>query len=443
MMPSNPFPTMRSKTCFISAIALLAFSLPVTAKENWNLEQAIDYALEHNPSIEIAALQVEQAEATIGQARSGYRPKVEVQSGYMATNQPMMAFGSILNQGAFDFGLDFNKPGTVDDLSLSGRIVYPLYTGGRRSAELNSAKSNKQLSEFKEKAARKGLKLAVIQAWHNILKNKAFLESQQSNEAALERSLEVAQNQYDAGKFLKTEVLNLEVRLAQAKESVLNASMQLELAQRQLLNLLGTEDTQLLSRFDFSPQARQDEVFAQLEPLKRDEISAMELWVQSATEQVKAAGSANKPNVNSFASYQYNRGFEMDGDGDSWMAGISLNYSVYSGGAVKNRVKEARAAKRSAEQALRQTQLAVELEQRNGEIAYRSALESVRVTSKMIQQAEESAELSRQRFEKGVILSSELIDVENRLTEARTRRAQAVANLQIAKAQYKLAMGHL
>ena len=40
----------------------------------------------------------------------------------------------------------------------------------------------------------------------------------------------------------------------------------------------------------------------------------------------------------------------------------------------------------------------------------------------MVEQAEESAHLSRERFKEGLILSSELIDVENRLTDAQVRK---------------------
>ena len=48
----------------------------------------------------------------------------------------MMAFGSILNQRAFNFGLDFNRPGRIDNLNASGTVVQFLsYEGSFKAAD--------------------------------------------------------------------------------------------------------------------------------------------------------------------------------------------------------------------------------------------------------------------------------------------------------------------
>ena len=58
-----------------------------------------------------------------------------------------------------------------------------------------------------------------------------------------------------------------------------------------------------------------------------------------------------------------------------------------------------------------------------------------------MEQAEESANLSRERFKEGIILSSELIDVENRLTDAMVRGTLARAARRIAVANLRKATG--
>ena len=59
----------------------------------------------------------------------------------------------------------------------------------------------------------------------------------------------------------------------------------------------------------------------------------------------------------------------------------------------------------------------------------------------MVEQAEESARLSRERFKEGVVLSSDLIDVENRLTDALVRRTGARTSRRIAVADLRRALG--
>ena len=64
-----------------------------------------------------------------------------LRGGYTETNSPMMAFGSILNQRAFNFGLDFNHPGQIDNLNATGTVAYNLYSGGRATAGRSAAKA--------------------------------------------------------------------------------------------------------------------------------------------------------------------------------------------------------------------------------------------------------------------------------------------------------------
>jgi len=411
---------------------------------SWNLEDTIAYALENNPDIQIATESIEAAASKIEQARAAFRPQINVESSYMRTNIPMNAFGAILNQGVFNFGLDFNNPGEIDNLNVTGSVMYSLYQGGMRDANLEAARSAKSAYEFQRQATDQQIKFAVIQAWNQIIQAKENLKSQESNLNAFTKSLDLAQRQYEAGKFLKVEVLNLEVQVARAKEGFVNAQHGLELAREALLNLLGTDDNAVLHQIE--PEATEhQEAFdpATWTPRERAEVLAMKQQVAAAEKGLEATESSYSPQVNAFANYQYNKGFEFDGDGNHWMAGVSVNYNIYGGGLKENRVKEAKAALRQARSQLRKVELGIEFDQRNAVIGYRNATEAYEVTSKMVETAEESASLSRSRFESGVILSSELIDVENRLTEARMRRAFAITQVSIAEANLKRAYGYL
>ena len=59
----------------------------------------------------------------------------------MQTDSPMNAFGSILNQRAFNFGLDFNNPGTIDNLNATALLGVNLYSGGQVSAGKRAAEA--------------------------------------------------------------------------------------------------------------------------------------------------------------------------------------------------------------------------------------------------------------------------------------------------------------
>ena len=86
-------------------------------------------------------------------------------------------------------------------------------------------------------------------------------------------------------------------------------------------------------------------------------------------------------------------------------------------------------------------ELALGLEVSQAKLALELARQKQQVTQKRLEQAEESASLTKARFDAGVLLVSELIDSENRLTDARVRHELASSAVQIAIADLRRAAG--
>ena len=121
---------------------LLTCSLAASAAEVWTLERALDYALAHNPDARIAHHRIAAAQAGLEQANSTFWPKLQVRSSYTRTDNPMLAFGSILNQRSYSAALNFNDVPDVDNLNARGIVTVPIYAGGRNVAGRQAAKAN-------------------------------------------------------------------------------------------------------------------------------------------------------------------------------------------------------------------------------------------------------------------------------------------------------------
>src|SRR5258708_27083788 len=98
----------------------LVFWLAANAAEPWTLERSLDYALAHNPDARIAQHRIAAAEAGLEQANSAFWPRLRVESSYTRTDNPMLAFGNILNQRSYSSSLNFNAVPDVDDLNAPG-----------------------------------------------------------------------------------------------------------------------------------------------------------------------------------------------------------------------------------------------------------------------------------------------------------------------------------
>ena len=426
------------------SLAVVA-SLPVFAQADapWTLRTALAEARAHSPEAAIAAARLERAQAMVDQAGAAKLPQVSLQAGYSQTNNPMMAFGAILNQGAFTPTINFNAPGQVDNFNLTGTVGYNLYSGGRAAAGLAAARSGVAASEQDRASTFARLDAAVTRAYFGIRQAREGLAALDAAVATTEESLRVARLRYEAGQLLKSELLNLEVQLAQTREQQLSIRQQATLAARQFLYLLGR-----------APQggvvlADNDATIAALlvpdapTTAQRPERLAMEARVTAAAKMADVADGARKPVVNAFASYQLDQGWRLDGtgSGDSWMAGVQAEWNVFDGKTTSGKIRDARAQLAEAQAGLQQLDLALQLELEQARLAHEFAVEQLAVTATLVAQADESARISRARFEAGSLLSAELIGVETRLTEARMRRAVAAASERIAAAELRRAAG--
>jgi len=349
----------------------------------------------------------------------------------------MLVFGSILNQHAFDPGLDFNHVPDVDDMNVKGLLTMPLYAGGRNIAGRAAGKANTEAEKKSAEAVRNALGFEVARAYHSVLKTREFIRATDAGVRAFETNLAIANKRLTGGTLLKNEVLDVEVRLAHAREEFIRAQNANALAVRALRNLLGIDPT------DFSIEDSTPVVSV---PDAGDFSNRAELAVarhreRAAEANVKRAKSGYLPRVNAFGSMDYDYGWKSNGDGHSYTAGVLAQWDLWDGQASRAKVQQAKANWDIAREDERKIRLALDFEVEQARLALKEANERLTVTEKVVDQASESVELTRARFEQGLAIATQLIDAESALIAARVRRAEAEADRHIAVAAYRKALG--
>lgn len=406
--------------------------------QSWTLAEAVEYALTNNPEIHMALQRLESSTAMADSARSHTLPSVSLLAEYSQTSTPMYSFGNILNQGAFDSAIDFNDPGRTDDFLLQARIDYRLFDGGKRSAGVEQAKAESRASAGQLKVVHQQLAFEVVKTYHTIIQAKEMVGVREAAVEAAGASLAVGKAKFAAGNLLKQDLLNLELQQAREVENRIRSSHEYTLAQNIFWNLLGLGSSQQLNL----PVHTQDQSLPPaLDYSAREELRILDDSVRAAEAGLAAAQSDEKPAVDSFAQYQLEHGTVSGGSGDSWQAGVQLKYSLYNGNRTEAEIAAARARLGEAKARKARLELALSLELQKAEISYRQSLERLEVTAKMVEVAKESAKLSRIRFREGVILASDLIDTEVRLTDALAGHSAARADNRIAIANLLRATG--
>ena len=393
---------------------LLSWSLAAVSAEPWTLERALQQALAANPDARLAQQRIIGAQAGLDQANAAFWPRVQFQSSYTGSDNPMLAFGSILNQRAYSSSLNFNDVPSVDDLNARGLVTVPLYAGGKNTATRRAAKANTDAARQDNAAVRNALSFEVSRAFYTVLKTRQFVRAAEAGVNSFEASLAVAKKRLDGGTLLKTGVLDIEVRLAQAREELVRARNANALAVRVLRNLLGIESG------DFEVA---DTVLRQGQGMHGS-----------------FAKGGYLPRVNAFGSMDYDYGWTYSNGGGSYTAGALLQWDLWDGKLTRAKVAEANANLESAREEQRKLRLALDLEVEQARLELKAANERLSVTDQAVAQAEESASLTRARFDQELALSTQVIDAETALVAARVRRAEAVADRQIAIAAVRKAL---
>ena len=415
---------------------LLSWSLSALCAEPWTLERALQQAMAANPDARLAQQRIVAAQAGLEQANAAFWPRVQLQSSYTGSDNPMLAFGSILNQRAYSSSLNFNDVPSVDDLNARGLVTVPLYAGGRNTATRKAAKANTDAARQDNAAVRNALGFEVSRAFYTVLKTRQFIRAAEAGVNSFDASLTVAKKRLDGGTLLKSGVLDIEVRLAQAREELVRARNANALAVRVLRNLLGIEKGEF-EVADATPatQAPDSGDFS-----GRPELAASRHRERAAQEQARAAKGGYLPRVNAFGSVDYDYGWKYDNGGGSYTAGALLQWDLWDGKMTRAKVAEANSNLESAREEQRKLLLALDLEVEQARLDLKAANERLSVTDQAVAQAAESAGLTRARFEQELALPTQLIDVEAALLAARVRRAEAEADRQIAIAAVRKAL---
>ncbi len=418
------------------ATTLLAAQLNASPVE-LTLERAIAQAQENNPKVTVALERIAVAEAGLSEALSAFSPTLQLGLSYGVSNNPAQVFASIVNQRAFDPALDFNDLPTVDDLNLNATLQVPIWIGGRRFAARDAAAFARDASKEQIEAVRRALALQVARAFYGVQKARGFVRAASAAVEAFEANARIARERFEQGTLLKQALLDVEVRLARAREDLIRAKNAEALAIAALTTAVGSDEPVRVA--DGSPTLVVPGDGGDVRG--RPELKALQLQVARSAVAVDEAASGYLPSVQAFATGLYNYGFESDGDSLSYVLGVGVSWTAWDGLATRARVRRAKAAEGEVRSQRVDLERNLEFEATQARIRVDDALERLRVTEREIALAEESAMLARARFEEGVALATELIDAETNLTAAQTRRVESEADRWIAVAALRKALG--
>jgi outer membrane protein TolC len=432
--------------------ALLALPLAAVAQPRpLSLEEALAAGIERSPGLHASRLELEAASARSRELAAGRLPSLKFGGGYtrlsgvpdFQVTLPISPNPIVVSQSYFN---NFN---------LRLGIQQPLFTGFRLQAGERSARLLEAAAGLDLEKNRAELAFAVKAAYWGLARSREFEKVIDENVRQVGEHLKDVRAFSDQGLATRNDVLRAELELSNAEIMRIDARNAAEVALTALVSLIGLP---LDSDIDLttSVESRASRIPAEAgkrdgDPIERalaqrPEIKSAEFRIKASEMGVKAVRSAFLPQVTLSGNYYYLRPNPrilpaLDRFKGTWDVGVSVSFDIWNWGQTKRQTEQAEARLGQAREARKALEDQAVLEVTQCRLSLARAGEKVRVTGQAVGQAEENLRVTRERFKQGVALSSDVLDAEVALLQAKLGRTQAAIDQVVAQARLEKALG--
>ena len=424
-------------------------SVDKLASQSFTLDQAIDYAIANNPDLQIAIQRIEQADAQLGVALSAFYPQVSAKVGYETSNNPAQVFSMIVAQRDFNSNsiANINDPGYRQNFrpEIIGKVS--LFRGGQDYQNSKAAELGIEAAEFERSSIHNALIQAVTATFYAHLAAIEAQKNAQNAIVAIESELKQTQLKHAAGTVLKSDVLSLEVKLAEAQESQIRATNAIETAKVNLVNLLGLPSQAVFNIASSSIYAPPKLTIPFNELLEqamgqRPEVRAAAKQVEIAQHKVKSAQGAYLPKADAYVSYgQNSQTLGFSSSKENVTAGVAVEMDIFSGFNTQQQLRTAELKATEAVETERKTKLAVEQEVKIAYLKLQESLARLHVADVSVQSAVEALRLVKEERHAEVVTVTRYIEAEVARNTAQSNSIAAHYDALSAEAALKKAIG--
>ncbi|MFY7742496.1 MAG: TolC family protein [Flavobacterium sp.] len=392
---------------------------------------------EQNLQLKISNQTFESARSDYRQSNALFLPNISASHTAITTTNPLMAFGSKLNQEILtqaDFNPALlNDPSQVQNYATRIEVLQPILNADGLF-ERKAAKSKMEAYQLQTERTKEYLELEANKAFMQLqLAYKAVEVLEKANSTA-QANLNLVNNYFKQGMLQKTDVLDVQVRvneitnqLSYAKSNVRNAS--------DYLAFLLNEDTK---GGIYKPvENLENEINPTLENAQlstsRKDFLAMEKSTEVYKNMMKSGKMSFLPRLNAFGTYELYDTEIFQFGANGYTVGAQLSWNLFDGyksiGKFEKSKVEFQKAETEAEQYKKQSQL--ELNKTNRQLA--DAQNKVAISKLAFEQTQESFRIRQNRFAQGLEKTSDLLMTETQTAQKELEYLQAVFEYNFTK----------
>jgi outer membrane protein TolC len=400
------------------------------------LSEALEIALRNSSTLQEALANLEQASGQYKQSRSELLPQVDVRAhqGYLKVN--LQGFGLTLP----------DQPSVLGPFSsMDARVLLRqdlLNIANIRSWQ--SYSSRRDSSRLLVEDAREVVALNVVGAYLQALTAKANRDTVAEQVRLATELYRLTVDRFDQGAASQLDTVRAKQQVNSREQQRQEAEQGYVAAKLSLANFLQANVT---ADFEVSDQAaygsgdtmnRDATVRVALE--SRADYRAAQAGVRAAELQVKAVEATRLPTVRmTFGEGQSGTTFVHNVNVYNLQG--TVEFPIFTSGRISGEIQEAQGALRAATAALDRDRAQIEADVLAAVSGVEWALKEVETSAQNMSLSRQELDLSRTRFSEGVADNTEVVNAQDRLTQADSAHIRAQYTLGVARANLARALG--
>jgi outer membrane protein TolC len=421
---------------------------PAAAQTPLTLEEAMKRAQGETGDARALASTIDEAEARVQRAQSGFWPRVDLTETVQRGNDPVFAFSSLLSQRRFtaaNFAIpSLNHPDPITNTRTAIGIEQPVFDAGLTTLGMKAAKLGRDMATAARDAGEQDLAFRAAQAFVRVVQLEAAVRATDGAVTAAESDHQRARARRDVGLVTEADVLAVDVHLADMHQRQIAARGDLAVARIQLAEAIGVPLTESLTLARPTPRS----VPADADTLVRDALAShphrreADLQVQLADNARRTARAALLPTVGLQGGWEFN-GATLGEQQSSWVIGAEVRMNLFRGFADSARITEANHARVRATAEHERVVRRIEVDVRAALAQLAAARAREETGRAALTQARESQRIIRDRYESGLATVTEVLRAAQATLDAESRAITAEMDVILQTVALDRALGRL
>lgn len=417
------------KSLIISLIALFSWvtvmaqeSVPADSTLMLSLNEAKQYAVEHNRTVQNAGLSVKQAEAARWQSIASMLPQVSGSLGYTNMCGYEMSLGGmpIPMNPTGDLGIQASM--TIGGQQIVGSLISDL------AIEMQDVAKSKTVQ---------AIEANVTNVYVNILATQETVELLRKNMVNLETLYKMTENSVKVGAAEQIDADQLSVQVASMESAINTTDRSIEVLKSTLQLLLGVD-----AKTEIVLTNKLDEILNEEEAMKllsselvledNYDYALSKKQAELAKKQVTLKAMEYVPTVTGF--YQYSaKTYFGEAEGMNMTppntVGVTLNVPIWSSGVRAAGVTEKKLAYKAAQNSLADTEDQLRVSDRQYRYDLVSAYDNYKIQKRNIEVTQRVFDNMAKKFEYGYASSLDVTNTSTNLISAQQNYIQALTSM--------------